>query len=240
MAIHSFNTAVAKEIGLLPAILLHNIDYWCEKNKANEINFHDDRWWTFNSTTAFEKMFNYATKRQIEYALDKLKKGGYIVTGNYNQNSYDRTLWYAITNFGKSILQNCEMDITNLSNRNHEIVTPIPNSKPNIKPNSKPYIYQELLDTYNSTCTKLSKASRVTDKRKAAINKFLKEFTKEEFKTICENVNKSDFYTGKNDRNWKADFDFLLRPDKAVKLLETKDYSYKDKYQDDDEGAIIV
>lgn len=82
---------------------------------------------------------------------------------------------------------------------------------------------QSVFNTYNSTCTKLPKANKLTDKRKQAIKKFLKEFTVEEFNTICVNANNTEFYTGKNDRKWRADFDFLIRPDKAVKLLEIKE-----------------
>lgn len=82
---------------------------------------------------------------------------------------------------------------------------------------------QSVFDAYNSTCTKLPKANKLTDKRKQAIKKFLKEFTVEEFNTICVNANNTEFYTGKNDRKWRANLDFLIRPDKAVKLLEIKE-----------------
>ena len=80
--------------------------------------------------------------------------------------------------------------------------------------------HQELLDIYNETCTNLPKVLKITDKRKQEINKFLKEFSKEDFKTICENANNSEWLTGGNDRHWKADFSFLMRIDKATKLLE--------------------
>ena len=66
------------------------------------------------------------TPRQISYALEKLIDGGLIVTGNYNTSSYDRTLWYALTEKGKSILQNCKMENTKKENGNPENVKPIP------------------------------------------------------------------------------------------------------------------
>ena len=104
---HSFNIEVAKELGIAPAVILNNMDWWIEKNKANEKHFHDGYYWTYNSRKAYVLQFPYLTERQIEYALKKLIDEGYIITGNYNKASFDRTLWYAITKKGYCILQNC-------------------------------------------------------------------------------------------------------------------------------------
>ena len=124
--IHSFDIEIAKEYGITEAILLNNIYFWIEKNKANNQNFYDEHYWTYNSKKAFTELFPYLTERQIEYALKKLVNEGLIITGNYNKSAYDRTLWYAITKKGYSILQNCGMETTKLLNRTHEIVEPIP------------------------------------------------------------------------------------------------------------------
>ena len=94
---HSFNIEIAKELGIAPAVILNNLWYWIEKNKANEKHFYNGYYWTYNSMKAYVLQFPYLTERQIDYALRKLKKEGYIITGNYNKASFDRTLWYAIT-----------------------------------------------------------------------------------------------------------------------------------------------
>ena len=67
---------------------------------------------------------------------------------------------------------------------------------------------------------------KLTAKREKAIDNFLKEFTEEQFAQICTIANTSDFLTGKNNMNWKADFDFLMRIDKATNILEGR-YSNK-------------
>ena len=85
-----------------------------------------------------------------------------------------------------------------------------------------------IVETYNTYCTNLPQIQKITDKRKKAIDTFIKEFTQEQFEEICKIANVSDFLTGKNDRNWKADFDFIMRPDKATAILEGK-YSQKKK-----------
>lgn len=80
----------------------------------------------------------------------------------------------------------------------------------------------EIKEIYNSTCTNLPQVQKLTDKRNKAIDNFLKEFTEEQFKQICQIANNSDFLTGINERKWKADFDFLMRIDKATSVLEGK------------------
>ena len=123
---HSFDIEIAEKYGVSEAILLQHLWFWIEKNKANEVNFYDGTYWTYNSAKAFVKLFPYMTQRQIQNALKRLKEKGIIKTGNYNKSSYDRTLWYAFTELGKSIMQKCKMENTNLSNGLHKNVTPIP------------------------------------------------------------------------------------------------------------------
>lgn len=123
---HNFDTAIAEKYGVHAAILLNNIYFWIEKNKASDRNFYDGYYWTYSSNKAFSELFPYMTRRQIEYALKRLIDEGLLITGNYNDKPYDRTLWYAITKFGYSILQNCEMEVTKLLNGSNKIVEPIP------------------------------------------------------------------------------------------------------------------
>ena len=134
---HYFDVNIAKLYGVHCAVILQNILHWVRKNEANGKNFYEGTYWTYNSTKAFSDLFPYLTKRQIETALKKLRDEGIIITGNFNSMKYDRTLWYAITEKGKCILQICEMDITKMLNGNHAKVTPIPNINQNTKPNNK-------------------------------------------------------------------------------------------------------
>ena len=119
---HSFNIQVAKEVGIAPAVILNNLYWWIEKNKANNTHFHDGQYWTYNSRKAFTKQFPYLSERQIEYALNKLIDKGYVITGNYNETAYDRKLWYSITEEGYAILQNCEMENTKMQKGKHKNV----------------------------------------------------------------------------------------------------------------------
>lgn len=124
---HLFDVDIAKQYGVNAAILLENIGYWIKQNEANETNFFDGYYWTFNSRRAYRELFPYMSERQINTAFDKLISDGLIITGNYNKVAYDRTLWYALTQKGKCILHFDIMENDNLSNGNRENERPIPN-----------------------------------------------------------------------------------------------------------------
>lgn len=130
---HHFDIEIAAEYGVHAAILLNHIHYWIKENQANERNFYDGEYWTYNSKKAFAELFPYMTERQIDYAIKKLIDGGLIKTGNYNKKKFDQTLWYALTEKGKSILHFCDIHSTKLSNAIDKIVEPIPDIKPIFK-----------------------------------------------------------------------------------------------------------
>lgn len=94
---HYFNTEIAKEVGVNAAVILENIAHWVLKNKANDKNFYDGHYWTYNSRTAMTALFPYLSEKQVRYALDALRKADMVLTGNYNKSSYDRTLWYTVS-----------------------------------------------------------------------------------------------------------------------------------------------
>lgn len=108
---HSFNTDIAKDIGLIPAVMLEHLAFWILKNEANEQNCFEGQYWTFSSVEGFVKIFNYLTPKQIRSALDKLIETDYLVTGNFNKSTYDRTKWYALTAKASAFygLSNCQL-----------------------------------------------------------------------------------------------------------------------------------
>lgn len=114
--IHFFDADIAKQYGVNAAVLLYHIAYWIKHNEANGTNYYDGNFWTYNSMRAFAELFPYMSERQISTALSKLIDDGVIITGNYNKSTYDRTMWYALTQKGKCIMQKCNMDNAEMSN----------------------------------------------------------------------------------------------------------------------------
>lgn len=98
------------------------------------------------------------------------------------------------------------------------------------------YDYEFYKSSFNSICSNFPKCRDVTEKRKKAIRDYEKQMGKESFEEVCRAANTSPFCTGKNDRNWKADFDFLIRADKATSILEGKygsgGFAYQDSYEE--------
>lgn len=122
---HSFDINIAAEYGIHVAILLKNLHFWIVKNRANEKHYHEGKYWTYNSQKAFSELFPYLTERQVKYTIEKMKKDELIIVGNFNENPYDKTSWYALTDKAFELLgdeqKNGEKpentDKTNLSNR---------------------------------------------------------------------------------------------------------------------------
>lgn len=197
---HTFDVDIAVEYGLNCAIILENLNFWIAKNEANEVNFHDGYYWTYNSVKAFKKLFPYISERQISSALSKLEENGIIVTGNYNTVAYDRTKWYAITKKGKSIMQKCKMEDTKKSNGFVEKVEPIPYINTDINTdniNSSKLEQQSVEkvshnDDYKMIVSYLNEKAGTnyrptTKKTQSVINARLNEnFTIDDFKTVID------------------------------------------------------
>ena len=129
---HSFDIDIAVKVGVNAAVIYNNILHWVKKNAANGENFHDGYYWTYNSKKAFAELFPYMTDRQVRTALEKLKEEGYILTANYNANTYDRTLWYTVIN-DKCIGHKSPMEKASKSNPSDtEVQSTIYRNKPDI------------------------------------------------------------------------------------------------------------
>ena len=138
---HSFYASLAVIVGVVPAILLTQIEYWVSKNRDNRKNFKAGRYWTYNT---FEKMadyFPYLNARQIKYAIKRLKDEDLILIDNFNTQNLDRTAWYTISDKGYSIIQNCTMEKTKLYNGKDNFVQSVNNElqtkNPDIKEKNK-------------------------------------------------------------------------------------------------------
>jgi hypothetical protein len=105
---HIFDVEIAKEIGINAAIILENIAYWVAKNEANNVNCFDGHYWTYNSRKAYQKLFPYLSEKQINTAFKILLEGKYIIKGNFSTDQTNRTLWYALTDKGKALI-NCDI-----------------------------------------------------------------------------------------------------------------------------------
>lgn len=223
---HYFDIDLAVEYGIAEAVILNNFQYWIEKNKANNVNLFDGYYWTFNSTKALNTLFPYLSQRQIQNALKHLRDEGILQTGNYNNSTYDRTLWYAFTKKGECIMQKCKMDYVKMLNGLCENVTPIPNNNTDNNTNNKDntyvkdghFDYQKIIDLFNSICLSLPQVRIISDNRQKAIRRANKDI-KGEWEQFFHKIENSDFLSGRNGQ-WKASFDWCIQPRNLIKILE--------------------
>lgn len=82
--------------------------------------------------------------------------------------------------------------------------------------------YEDIVDLFNSICIELPKVKIISDKRKNQIKKMYIAL-KKDMKTVTElftAVSNSDFLQGKNEKNWKCSFDWVIDTNNMVKILE--------------------
>ncbi|MEX3982787.1 hypothetical protein AB4Y45_27825 [Paraburkholderia sp. EG287A] len=95
MTTHHFEVEDAVEFGVHEAVLIQNLRYWIQHNKANGKHEHDGRTWTYNSAKAFAQLFPYFSADQVKRIVKKLVEGGVVVTRALSENAWDRVNWYA-------------------------------------------------------------------------------------------------------------------------------------------------
>jgi hypothetical protein len=152
--LHQFCPVVAKDFNVNIAIFLHNIAFWTQTNLANQKNIYDGYCWTYNSLKAFQSLFPYFSKKNLETIINNCIEENLIIKGNYNKIGYDRTTWYAMTPKAysyfpqlaqaeyinllgeafKAISPNWEMDFSKSGNGFLQTGKPIPDTKPDTKP----------------------------------------------------------------------------------------------------------
>lgn len=241
---HSFNVEIAARYGMLEAVILEHLNFWTAKNKANEVNFYDGRYWTYSSTKALAELFPYASQKTISRTLHHLKNEGLVVFGNYNKSSYDRTMWYALTEKGNSILQNgnfdlseCQMEVPEKENQNAGNVKPIPDISTDIRTDKstdnitvsddtvRRSDVRRVLDAWNalSSCG-IRPVSKINSgsKRYTSLMARIREYGIDAVLEAVEKIRESSFLQGKSGgkRQWMITFDWFVLPSNFPKVLE--------------------
>lgn len=87
--------------------------------------------------------------------------------------------------------------------------------------------YSDIQNLYSSICKSFPKLTKLSDARKKAIKARLNSgYTVDDFKKLFEMSEGSTFLKGKNKRNWRATFDWLIKDANMAKVL---DGNYADK-----------
>lgn len=87
------------DFGLDSAVFLDYIAYWIKGNARNKQprNFHEGRYWTYNTLDALHLEFKGWSKDTIRGIIRKCVKNELLIVSNFNKKKYDRTCWYTLT-----------------------------------------------------------------------------------------------------------------------------------------------
>lgn len=81
--------------------------------------------------------------------------------------------------------------------------------------------FQQIADSFNLLCPSLPRVTRLSDARKRSISARLRGgYSVEDLDRAFKLTESSDFLTGKNDRGWRASFDWVLKESNITKILD--------------------
>lgn len=142
------------------------------------------------------------------------KRGMATRWGEHNKDiTKDNSVIPVITNDNKAL-----QDITNITVNVTDTVTDTVNVTDTVK--DKGINYQLIADMYNEICISFPKLTKLSDNRKKAIKARLKTYSIEDLKRAFELAEQSDFLKGANNRNWSANFDWLMNDTNLAKVLD--------------------
>lgn len=238
--------SLAQKVGLNESIILQQLHYWLQKSDK-EI---DGKKWVYATYEQLHEQFPFWSIATIRRIIANLEKQNYILTANYNHMKIDKTKWYSINyskieeignttaNFSSPCAQNeqsmcsiCADGCAQFEQTNNHRLPETTTETTNISTKTAHIPYEEIQNLYNEICKSLPKVKILTDSRKKKIKSRYEELKGDidKFKLVFTKLEASDFCKGKNDRGWKANFDWLFENDtNVVKVLEGR-YDNKQK-----------
>ena len=103
---HSFDADIAAKYGIVESLFLCNIAFWVKQNTLNKHNYFEGRYWTYNSLSAYAGLFYYVSEATIKRAIKHLKDEGLIYAGNFNNDRFNHTNYYTLTDKGYALIKN--------------------------------------------------------------------------------------------------------------------------------------
>ena len=80
--------------------------------------------------------------------------------------------------------------------------------------------YNVVVDDYNRICSNLPKVTALSDARKKAIKARINKYGCDGVMKAFRKASESDFLNGTNGRNWRANFDWIMKDANMAKILD--------------------
>lgn len=196
----------------------------------------------FPSITTLAKKTGYGRATVIE-SIKSLVKKGYLIKENRVDGRGQQNNLYTILPinqaFKGSPVENYPSSVENYPSSVQNYPSSVENSKntniknTNIK-NTNISVTGEFIDKVIEEWNKLSDLGivpirNISNNRLKSLRARLEEYSENEIIQAIQLIRLSNFLTGKNDRNWKIKFDWLLNPNNFIKVIEG---NYTDKEED--------
>ena len=88
------------------------------------------------------------------------------------------------------------------------------------KENKENVTCKQVVDLFHSICASYPSVKTLSEARKKAIKARLKAYSIDDFRTLFEKAEASAFLKGSNDRNWTANFDWLIKDANMAKVID--------------------
>ena len=131
------------------------------------------------------------------------------------QNRLRQKKWYEKQKSLPNVTPNVSITLPNATEEDKEIDIDIEKEEEREKIN-----YQQIVDMFNALCPSLSSVKSLSDARKKAIKARLNTYSVEDFEELFKKAESSTFLKGGNNRNWTANFDWLIKDSNMAKVLD--------------------
>jgi hypothetical protein len=175
---HNYDVNIATKFGTNVATFLNHMEFWTTWAVANLKNYHDGRFWIYNTIEAFQQIFPYWSTDQINRIIRKCVKNDLLVKGNYNQKGYDRTCWYSLTD--KALCFFPALNTSRAQAQPHLAVSPNPfgdsaNAIPNINSDIKNNTISdlEIVEAYHEELPESPKIKVIDTKLRSQLRKMV-------------------------------------------------------------------
>lgn len=119
----------------------------------------------------------------------------------------------------KEIEKEIDIEDSSSSLRSEELVASEPAATPPAE-RPAPIPYREIADLYNAACPNMPKCTALSEARKKAIRaRYSSGYKLDDFRRLFAMAGESTFLNGGNNRNFMANFDWLIRDANMAKVL---------------------
>lgn len=106
--LQSFDTFIAKNVGVVQSVLLQYFKDSAEATKADPSIHASNPNWTPGDIDILMDIFPYMTKKEINMAIKYLVKEKYLIKGESPNPNITPKVWYAITEKSETLFFFCD------------------------------------------------------------------------------------------------------------------------------------